>query len=560
LPNTNTPPQNYPVSNLEELTDTVEKYENPNNVTDKYFNQSLYENNERAGKNVSNTIQNVYSLTGDYLNTEQFKHNNMVPFNSGKIENKTFNYALGENILDNMIGTGSQVQKKIEQAPLFKPQQDMQFTNGAPNMSDFYQSRVNPSRINQMVKPFESEHVGPGLNQGYGTKGSGGYNSGMEARDSWLPPTVDELRVLTNPKIEYSLDGHQGPGYSNIQNLGIEGKVEKYRPDTFFINSQDRYFTTTGQEKGQALRPIEEVYATSRNDNSASYNGVAGGDKNASYTPTYYTSSKRVVLENCDIGMSTATRRGPSIDTENFLNSHTNYTNNRATMRQPDTIRSSFSGALGAVIAPLMDVFRPTKKDEYGSNVRIYGDSGSTVAQSYVVNQGDQPQPTIRDTTLHSPDSYIGNQSGGSSNGYMTNEQQAIANQRDTTNCSSIGGVGGSGAARQGGIVIDQYYRQTNNELKEPSTVARTNHGSNQIYNATMNVNVARFDSDRENNRLWQPQSTTVSQSGPSKELFGTMKSKQIYDDCKTGIDYIDPSLLNAFKSNPYTHSLTSAV
>ena len=75
-----------------------------------------------------------------------------------------------------------------------------------------------------------------------------------------------------------------------------------------------------------------------------------------------------------------------------------------------------------------------------------------------------------------------------------------------------------------------------------------------------MNVNVARIDGDRDNNRLWQPQSTTISQMGPSKQSVGSMKSKQQYDDCKTGIDYISPDLLDAFRSNPYTHSLTSAV
>ena len=34
LPNTNTPPQNYPVSNVSELTDTVQKYVNPNVARD----------------------------------------------------------------------------------------------------------------------------------------------------------------------------------------------------------------------------------------------------------------------------------------------------------------------------------------------------------------------------------------------------------------------------------------------------------------------------------------------------------------------------------------------
>ena len=70
-------------------------------------------------------------------------------------------------------------------------------------MSDFMQSRVNPAMKMSNVKPFVSENVGPGLNRGYTTLGSGGYNSGMESRDRWIAKSVDELRVKTNPKVTY---------------------------------------------------------------------------------------------------------------------------------------------------------------------------------------------------------------------------------------------------------------------------------------------------------------------------------------------------------------------
>ena len=37
LPNTNTPSQNYPVTNSKQLIDTVQEYPNPNTATDKYL-------------------------------------------------------------------------------------------------------------------------------------------------------------------------------------------------------------------------------------------------------------------------------------------------------------------------------------------------------------------------------------------------------------------------------------------------------------------------------------------------------------------------------------------
>lgn len=50
LPNTNIPPQNYPVSNINQLVSTVQEYQNPNTATDKYFDQNLYEQKVRQGK------------------------------------------------------------------------------------------------------------------------------------------------------------------------------------------------------------------------------------------------------------------------------------------------------------------------------------------------------------------------------------------------------------------------------------------------------------------------------------------------------------------------------
>ena len=238
LPNTHIEPQNYPIMNNKELIDTVQEYPNPNTATDKYFNQNAYEQKERAGIPVGNNIQQIYSLTGDYMSSEMFTHNNMVPFNGAKPKGQIYNNNNAETILDNYVGNGSQTIKKIEQAPLFKPQDNVQWTYGMPDMSDFYQSRQNPVNKNNMVKPFQSIQVGPGLDKGYTADGSHGFNAGMESRDKWLPKTVDELRIATNPKQEYDLNGLQGAAASQIKNIGIEGKIENWSGKSGTISSR----------------------------------------------------------------------------------------------------------------------------------------------------------------------------------------------------------------------------------------------------------------------------------------------------------------------------------
>lgn len=557
LPNTNIPPQNYPVSNISQLVDTVQEYSNPNVATDKYFNQNVYEKKVRNGENMGNDIPDVYSLSGNYLNSSQFKHNNMVPFNGGKVKGFTYRENTAETILDNMIGSGSQVIKKIEQAPLFKPEDNMQWAYGMPNQSDFYQSRVNPSIKNNNVKPFDTVMVGPGLDKGYGINGTGGYNSGMEARDKWLPYTVDQLRVETNPKLEYELTNHEGPANSYIKTASgteVLGRVEKQRPDTFFINNQERWLTTTGMEKGETLRSIQEMGVIRRNDIQSDYMGPAGSTLvKVGHAPENYEPAKRLPSLPVEINHSKATGKGPHTDGDNFLRSHTNYENHRSTVKQPETIRSGFSGAIGAVIAPIMDIFKPTRKDETIHNVRIYGEASTTVPKSYVYNPQDTTSTTIKETTLYAPHFNVNNQKESI---YVNNYTNPDLTQRDTTNSEHFTAAGGYATA-YGNMNYGAAYNQHNNDIKSQTIYNRTNQGGTQIFNQKINVH-CKDDTDRFEGRV-NPAFSTLSGMPPSLQTYGAVRAPQYYNECQS-CDRIQPDILNAFRQNPYTHSLSTAV
>jgi len=559
LPNTNIPPQNFPVSNINQLVDTVQEYPNPNVATDKYFNQNLYEQKVRNNIPVSKNPQEIFSLTGDYLNSEQFKHNNMVPFNGGKVKGRTYDVNINESVLDNMVGSGSQVIKKIEQAPLFKPEDNMQWAYGMPNQSDFFQSRVNPAMKNNNVKPFDTIMVGPGLDQGYGMNGSNGYNSGMEARDKWLPKTVDQLRVDTNPKLEYELINHEGPANSFIKTAPTAqmiGRVEKQRPDTYFINTQDRWLTTTGAEKGETLRPIQEMGVLRRNNKPIDYMGPAGSvDIKASMAPENFEPSKRQPVLQGGVNHSTAVGHGGHTDKDMFLRSHTNYENHRTTVKQPDRMRSGFSGAIGAVVAPLLDVFRPTRKDETINNVRVYGDAGTAnMVKGPVYNPQDATPTTIKETTLYAPTFNINNQKDGT---YVNNYTSPDLTQRDTTSCEYYTSAGGS-ATGYGDMIYDAAYRQHNNDIKSQTIANRPNQGGTQIFNQQMNLTTIKSDSDRFDGRV-NPAYSSLSGLPPSVQTYGAIRAPQYYNECQM-CDRIQPDILTAFKNNPYTHSLTNSV
>jgi hypothetical protein len=456
-----------------------------------------------------------------------------------------------------MIGSGSQTIKKIEQAPLFKPEENMQWAYGMPNQSEFYQSRVVPGMKNNNVKPFDTIMVGPGLDQGYGINGSNGYNSGMEARDKWLPKTVDQLRVETNPKLEYELLGHEGPADSFIKTdatTQMLGRVEKQRPDTFFINTQDRWLTTTGSSKGETLRPIQEMGIVRRNDIPIEYMGPAGAiDVKALTAPQNYEPSKRHEVLEGMVNHSRAIGKGDHTDKDIFLKSHTNYENNRSTVKQPDTMRSGFSGAIGAVIAPLMDILRPTRKDETINSVRVYGDVGTSVPKSYVYNPQDTTPTTIKETNLHTVDFNINNQKEGI---YVNNYSTPDLTQRDTTSSEYFTAAGGY-ATGYGDMNYDAAYRQHNNDIKSQTIYNRPNQGGTQIFNQQMNIH-CKDDCDRFSGRV-NPAFSRISGLPPSAQTYGAIHAPQYYNEC-AGCDRINPDILTAFKNNPYTHSLTSSV
>jgi hypothetical protein len=297
---------NYP--NVQPVTsNNVSRYSGANQVTDKYFDKGVSQRVLRTNppESVGSGNSQQISLTGTPIDKLDFKHNNMVPFFGAKSNGASVSADISETRLDNMQGSGSQMHKKQEQAPLFKPQTNLQHANGAPNMSDFLQSRVNPSMRMANTKPWEEERVAPGLGKGFNTDGGTGFNSGMESRNDWLPKTVDQLRVATNPKETFHLAGHEGPANASIKEIGnsqTQGRVEKYRPDTYYAVGPTRWNVTTGLEKAPTARGVEVLHHVNRPETSEQYYGGGGVlDGQAGYTKGEYQECRRPILKKTDV-------------------------------------------------------------------------------------------------------------------------------------------------------------------------------------------------------------------------------------------------------------------
>lgn len=484
LPNTDVPNQNYPseypiesaeIQQTSKLS-TVNKFDTPSVYTDKYFHGQVYPQSSAA--------ESFVSMTGQKVGGEYFKHNNMTPFFGAKNRSTILEADSTEGVLDNYSGSGTQYITKSEQSPLFSPGDNYHHAFGAPNQNDFYQSRVNPSMRMANTKPFESQQVAPGLGLGASTEGSGGYNSGMAIREQWMPKDVNELRTANNPRAGgVGLFGHEGPASSTVKALGGIGKMEKNRVERTWETGPERYFTTTGIEKKPTLHAIPVDRHVNRPDTSASYVGAAGSQLPETYNTGEYMESKHMDLGAVPYGIATATGKQIGIEEDFQSKSAKSYANNRDT---EETYFGAFSGAVGAVIAPLLDELRPSRKENTIGTLRPYQNAHTSVSSSYLFNPADKPD--INNRALTGKNKFVGgvnaNQRGGA---YETTEHQAPSQQRDSTSVSYMGGSSAAEGTR-GLRPYDAEYRQRNNEIKSSTIQGHMVQGNMNLMNSDINM------------------------------------------------------------------------
>ena len=559
LPNTNLPDVNYPDMfkvNSVELDRTAEithnnRYDGGEAFTDKYFNptsKGSVNQMPAMSSAAASSGQTFTSLTGQQVDGEYFRHNNMVPFFGSKIHS-TFEETpnKSEAIMDNYLGGGSQVISKKEQSPLFRPDENVNWAYGAPNQSDFYQSRVNPSMRMANVKPFLEEKVAPGLGLGYGTEGGAGFNSGMLAREAWMPKTVDQLRVDSHQKAGgQMLLGHEGPAMSYVTQLGSIGTVEKNRPERTFETGQERYLTTTGLEKAPTMRSINVERNVNRPETSVEYMGGGGYHNTNMYVDGEYMESKHQDLGPIPFGIANSEGQGGAMEADYGVKTKFAYPNNRSSNKQPDYY-GTVGGVFGAAVAPLMDVLRPSRRENVIGTLRPYQNPATRVALPYVFNPADRPGTTIRETTENSKFhlNVNKNQNGGA---YAITENQAVFTERMNQSDYYYAGNSSAGSNNREPRTYDAEYRQRNNNIKSSTIDGRLVPGNMSLMNGDMNITSKAKDGYLTNNRAVAPSMPAMP---PSYDTMGKLQGKSgLYQS--SNLDRTNPELMTALKGNPY--------
>ena len=375
-----------------------------NNIINNYSNPIGYLQKPKVDyeKNISTGNIVVSPLTGVAINKNEYTHSNMVPFFGSHIRQVTDSKA-NSMILEHHTGMGNYNVKK-EARPLFEPSKDTATKYGNSAVNEDIRGRINPSIYRQNELPFEQIKVGPGINQGFSAKPSGGYN--QDVREYVLPKTIDDLRPLTRQQVSYK--GRVVAGKAINTKGEMIGKVEKYRPETFYENSEDRYITTTGAYTKETSRPELIVKETNRKDSSNYTGGAAPAVKKKTTSRSLYKQSIKTSYKTD--GPRNAHAKQAWTD-ENFgdygKNAITPVSNERETTGNKTHV-SNITTLVKALVAPLMDVMKTSRKENAEGNIRQTGNMGTgQLTKPTVWDPNDIAKTTIKETLIH--DTHTGN-------------------------------------------------------------------------------------------------------------------------------------------------------
>jgi hypothetical protein len=225
------------------------------------------------------------------------------------------------------------------------------------------------------------------------------------------------------------------------------------------------------------------------------------------------------------------------------------YPNNRSANQQDDYF-GAVGCAFGAAVAPLLDILRPSRKENTIGTLRPYQNPKAEVAQSYIFNPADRPSTTIRETTENSKFhlNVNANQRGGA---YDVTDHQAIENNRQNTSDFYYAGGAGASAGTREMRAYNAEYNQRNNDVKSSTIQGRMVQGNMSLMNGDVNMRTnTNRDAYMKNNRSVAP---TMPYQAPDVAAMGRVAGNggsSLYSNIQ--LDRSNPEILSMLNSNPY--------
>ena len=370
------------------------KRENTNkdvNILNRNFNAARNTFENVAMRRPVNPI--ISPLTGESISSNKFiSRNTRASFGRNVKQNIASN--LNEPILSSHTGN-FHYRNKRSSAPLFSPTINSDYNAGTQNNTDEIRNRMHSSKYRGNELPFEQILVGKGLGREASAVPSGGFHP--DYREYIMPKNIDELRTSSNPKVTYNGVTTNKKEVNNRRSK--MGKYEKRTADTFYIQTPDNYIRTTGAVKKDAQRPAIYLKDTNRKD-SINYTPSANPTNKAGTQRALY---KRSTKNNYEADGPRNLHKNDAWEDTEFgdygRQTIPNEPNERTSTESKNPL-SNFNSIAKAIIAPLLDVLRTTKKENFIGNNRPSGNMHIAVPSGIAKDENDVARPTIKETVI----------------------------------------------------------------------------------------------------------------------------------------------------------------
>ena len=377
----------------------------------KKYKQSLNPKKTRIiNKNFYNDKEEekILTLSGEYIDKKDFIHANMTPFYGGSVKQNTDPNA-NRGILENFTGSRDIMTCKKEIESFGDLKTDVSFIQGIGNVSDFFQDRIVKPTIQNNYFPIDKIYVGPGLNQGYTSTPTGGFQQ-FEINQFAQDRNVDELRTQLNPNsLAIGIVDTRKEVYESRTVDGLKTNlpanptcVPKNRPDTYFEQTEDMLFKTTGANLKEAKTGLFNVKDTNRITTSVDYTGIVKGMDKIKHPSkeTFKQPSKDDVKEQ-DLGIASLSTYGLGSIFDYGKKDIQVYDNERD-ITSTQTYQGNITNLIKSLTVPIQDALRIPKKVESIYNPRDYGNMSITFPHKLTIHDPTNvARTTIKETTIH---------------------------------------------------------------------------------------------------------------------------------------------------------------
>lgn len=503
----------------------------------------------------------ISPLSGLAIPAQEFTHNNMVPFYRGSLK-QNMTETTNRSILDDHVGAGSMMIGKREQAPLFDPHREPTGNvTGMESTTDFMQDRVVAPGNRSGEVPVEPVRVGPGLNQGYTSFPTGGFQQFDIEEIAKQRTSIDELRSAANPKVSY--EGVMIAGKALATQRGEIGETRKYRPDGFFLNEDgERNFVSVGENARPTERAAQVIKFQTREETSTDAVGPAAS---TDYKATYSVPSFRAPFVRQHDGFGFRNADGSTYGVTNTDAANNDFgragvdlpANQRnVTGERGQALNLTVAGGPKAMtVYDPNDIARTTVRETTGANdfVGIAG-PGASAQKLTVYDPTEITRVTMRNTTAE-PDRAMNVTRAGMPGAPMILMQDGARGTAKAMLSASSEHMGPAGLANaKGEQVYDFAYAMRTNPTKEALAALRrpiAGNGSLPVFNGEDYVNMTyrRLDTDSLNDRATSSDRVVGPPIGV--EAIGAQRSKQTLQ-LNMAEDRNIHEILDSLNDNPY--------